>query len=469
MKHRIEKDSLGEVAVPADRYYGAQTWRSHENFPIGTEKMPIEMIYALAIIKKAAAKVNAELGFLSKEKAQLISDVADEILSGQLDDHFPLSVWQTGSGTQTNMNLNEVISNRAIEKMGGKLGSKDPIHPNDDVNLSQSSNDVFPSAMHIAVMIDIQKRLLPNLETLKNDLKAKSQSFNDLIKIGRTHLMDATPLTLGQEMSGYVVQLEHGIEAIKNTFPHLSELALGGTAVGTGINTHPDYAERVAEVISKLTGIKFVSAPNKFEALATNDTLVEVSGAMKRVAVSLYKIGNDIRWLASGPRCGLGELILPANEPGSSIMPGKVNPTQCEALMMSAIQVMGNDTTITFAGSQGNLELNVYRPLIIYNLIQSIRLLSDSSLNFALKCIRGIEPDRARIAEHLNRSLMLATALNQEIGYDKASQIVKEAYIKNKTLKQAAVDLGALTEQEFDKIVDPKKMLAPNLKEKSKS
>ncbi len=464
MKHRIEKDSLGEVSVPADRYYGAQTWRSLVNFPIGTEKMPMEMIYALAIIKKAAAKVNAELGLLPRDKATVIGEAADEIIAEQLNDHFPLSVWQTGSGTQTNMNLNEVISNRAIEKMGGKLGSKTPIHPNDDVNMSQSSNDAFPTAMHIAVMLDIKKRLLPSLEQLRSDLQEKAESYKDIIKTGRTHLMDATPLTLGQEFSAYAVQIEHGIEAIKNTFPHLSELALGGTAVGTGLNTHPDYARRVAEVISEYTGIKFVSAPNKFEALATNDTLVEVSGSLKRVAVSLFKIGNDIRWLASGPRCGLGELILPANEPGSSIMPGKVNPTQCEALMMSAIQVMGNDTTITFAGSQGNLELNVYRPLIIYNIIQSIRLLSDTSCNFAEKCIRGIEPDKKRIAEHLDHSLMLATALNSEIGYDKASQIVKEAYQKHKTLKEAALDLNFLTEKEFDRIVDPKKMLGPNIK-----
>ncbi len=463
MQYRIEKDSLGDVRVPADRYYGAQTKRSHENFPIGTEKMPLEVIYALALIKKAAALVNEELGLLPKEKQRGICEVCDEILAGKLDDHFPLSVWQTGSGTQTNMNLNEVISNRAIEKLGGELGSKQPIHPNDDVNLSQSSNDVFPSAMHIAVKLDICNRLLPSLTALRETLHKKAESFQDIVKIGRTHLMDATPLTLGQEFSGYVSQLDHGIQAIKNTFPHLAELALGGTAVGTGINTHFDYARKVAEKVSDLSGYPFVSAPNKFEALASNDALVEVSGALKRIAVSLFKIANDIRWLASGPRCGIGEITIPANEPGSSIMPGKVNPTQSEALMMIAIQVMGNDTTITFAGSQGNLELNVYRPLIIYNLIQSIRLLSDGAANFNQKCAKGITANRERIAEHLNRSLMLATALNKAIGYDRASQIVKKAHAENTTLKEAALALAFLSEEEFDRIVDPKKMIGPTL------
>lgn len=461
MEYRIEKDSLGEVSVPAHRYYGAQTQRSLENFPIGKEKMPPEVIYALAIVKKAAAIVNCDLGLLSEEKKRLICEVCDEILAKQLDEHFPLSVWQTGSGTQTNMNLNEVISNRAIEKLGGKLGSKTPIHPNDDVNQSQSSNDVFPTAMHIAVKMDIQLKLIPHLKELRQTLHHKAEQFKDIIKIGRTHLMDATPLTLGQEFSGYVSQLDHGIQAIENTFPHLAELAIGGTAVGTGLNTHPQYANRMAETISRLTGLSFVSAPNKFEALATNDALVEVSGALKRVAVSLFKIANDIRWLASGPRSGLGELQLPANEPGSSIMPGKVNPTQSEALMMVALQVMGNDVTIGFAGSQGNLELNVYRPLIISNLIQSIRLLSDGVANFNRKCAVGIEPNRARIQEHLDRSLMLATALNQEIGYDKAGQIVKKAYQEGKTLKEAALELGYLTVEQFDAIVDPRKMINP--------
>lgn len=460
-KQRIEKDSFGEVRVPADRYYGAQTQRSYENFPIGTEKMPPEVIYALAIVKKAAALVNRELGLLSDEKCRLICEVCDEIVAKQLDGHFPLSVWQTGSGTQTNMNLNEVISNRAIEKVGGQLGSKVPIHPNDDVNKSQSSNDVFPSAMHIAAKLDICMRLIPHLEEFQHILQKKAEEFSSIIKVGRTHLMDATPLTLGQEFSGYASQIEHGLKALQNTLPHLSELALGGTAVGTGLNTHPRYAQRVAEVISELTGQQFVSAPNKFEALAANDALVEVSGALKRLAVSVFKIANDIRWLASGPRCGIGELILPANEPGSSIMPGKVNPTQCEALMMTCIQVMGNDVTIGFAGSQGNLELNVYRPLIIYNLIQSIRLLSDGVLNFSQKCLIGIEPNRERISENLNRSLMLATALNQAIGYDKASQIVQKAYQEGTTLKEAALALGLLTAEQFDEIIDPRKMIHP--------
>jgi fumarate hydratase class II len=462
MDYRIEKDSLGEVQVPSDSYYGAQTQRSWGNFPIGTEKMPVEVIFALALVKKAAAMVNCELGLLAENKAQIISEVVDEILAGGLNEHFPLSVWQTGSGTQSNMNLNEVISNRAIEKMGGKMGTKHPIHPNDDVNVSQSSNDVFPTAMHIAAMTDLCSRLVPCLEALKETLQSKAQEFSEIVKIGRTHLMDATPLTLGQEFSGYASQLEHGLQAIKNTFPHLSELALGGTAVGTGLNSHPEYAVRAAKKISELTGYSFVTAPNKFEALATNDALVEVSGALKRVAVSLYKIANDIRWLSSGPRCGLGELNLPANEPGSSIMPGKVNPTQCEALMMTAIQVMGNDATIGFAGSQGNLELNVFRPLIIYNLIQSIRLLSDGAASFNEKCVKGIGCNHERISEHLNRSLMLATALNKAIGYDKAAKIVKKAHMENSTLKEAALGLNYLSEEEFDQIVDPKKMLGPH-------
>ncbi|WP_042280507.1 class II fumarate hydratase [Candidatus Protochlamydia sp. R18] len=461
MDYRTEKDTLGEVRVSVDCYYGAQTKRSYDNFSIGIEKMPKEVIHALALIKKAAALTNEQLGLLPKNKQLVICEVCDEILSGCLDDQFPLSVWQTGSGTQTNMNLNEVISNRAIEKLGGVLGSKYPIHPNDDVNLSQSSNDVFPSAMHIAVMFDISKKLLPSLRELKETLEAKVEAFKDIVKIGRTHLMDATPLTLGQEFSGYVSQIEHGIQALKNTFAHLSELALGATAVGTGMNTHPNYAKLVAEKISELSGFNFVTARNKFESLATNDALVEVSGALKRVAVSVFKIANDIRWLSSGPRCAIGEIVIPANEPGSSIMPGKVNPTQSEALMMIAIQVMGNDGIIGFAGSQGNLELNVFRPLIIYNLIQSIRLLSDAITNFNQKCVVGIEANQTRIAEHLNRSLMLATALNHAIGYDHASQIVKKAYLENITLKEATLALAFLTEDEFDQIMDPKKMIGP--------
>jgi fumarate hydratase, class II len=462
MAYREEKDSLGTVKIPKDFYFGAQTQRSYENFPIGIEKMPSELIYALAIIKKAASIVNHELGLLPENKKLVISDVCDEILAGKLDHHFPLSVWQTGSGTQTNMNLNEVISNRSIEKLGGEMGSKTPIHPNDDVNKSQSSNDVFPTAMHIAAKLDICNKLIPSLQALRKTLQTKSEAFQDIIKIGRTHLMDATPLTLGQEFSGYVSQLDHGLKALENTLPHLSEIALGGTAVGTGINTHRDYAERAAQVISDLTGLSFVSAPNKFEALASNDALVEVSGALKRLAVSLFKIANDIRWMASGPRCGIGELLLPANEPGSSIMPGKVNPTQCEALMMIAIQVMGNDTSIAMAGAQGNLELNVYRPLIIYNLIQSIRLLTDGVSTFNQKCALGIEANRDRIKEHLNRSLMLATALNKEIGYDRASQIVRKAYAEGTTLKEAALSLGSLTAEQFDQIVDPAKMIHPH-------
>lgn len=459
MEKRREQDSLGEIEIPNDRYYGAQTQRSYENFPIGIEKMPLEMIYSLAIVKKAAAIVNRELGLLSEEKEKVIVEVCDEILSQQLDDHFPLSVWQTGSGTQTNMNLNEVISNRAIEKLGGKIGSKFPIHPNDDVNLSQSSNDVFPTAMHIAVTIEMRQKLIPALKELRNIFAMKAEEFKEIIKVGRTHLMDATPLTLGQEFSGYVSQIEHGIKALENTIPHLSEIALGGTAVGTGINAHPDFAKRVAEVISNLVGYSFRTATNKFEAIASNDALVEVSGALKRVSVSIYKIANDIRWLASGPRCGIGEIILPANEPGSSIMPGKVNPTQCESIMMIAIQVMGNDAVISFAGSQGNFELNVFRPVIIYNLLQSIRLLTDSTHNFGEKCISGIKPNLQRIKEHLNNSLMLATALNKAIGYDKASEVVHKAYDENLSLREAALQLGFLNAEELEKVLDPKTMI----------
>ncbi len=461
MVTRIERDSIGEIAVPRDCYYGAQTQRSLENFPIGIEKMPIEVIQALAIIKKAAACVNCELGILSEEKCRVIVQVSDEIIEGKWNTHFPLSVWQTGSGTQTNMNVNEVISNRSNELLGGGLGSQHPIHPNDHVNLSQSSNDVFPTAMHIAVKLDLSQRLLPSLKHILSVLQSKSEEFSSIIKIGRTHLMDATPLTLGQEFSGYTSQIQHGIEGIENCFPHLAELAIGGTAVGTGINCPPKYAEKMAVVISQFTGYHFVSASNKFEALASNDTLVEVSGSLKRVAVSLFKIANDIRWLASGPRCGIGELILPANEPGSSIMPGKVNPTQCEALMMTSIQVIGNDEVISIAGTQGNLELNVYRPLIIYNLIQSIRLISDAVTSFTDRCLVGIKANEQRIAEHLNRSLMLATALNRAIGYDKATQIVKKAFKENSTLKEATLALGFLSEKEFDRIVDPKLMISP--------
>lgn len=459
MSFRIEKDSLGDVKVPSNKYYGAQTERSKDNFFIGIEKMPMEVIYALVIVKKAAAIVNNELGLLSKEKKDIICLVCDEILAGKYDDNFPLVVWQTGSGTQTNMNVNEVISNVSIEKMGGTIGSKNPIHPNDDVNKSQSSNDVFPTAMHVAAVKMIVEKLLPALKKLRNTLKKKSEEFSSIVKVGRTHLMDATPLTLGQEFSGYVSQLDHGIEAIENALPHMQELAIGGTAVGTGINAPSEYAEKVTNKISELTGLPFVSAPNKFEALAASDAIVEMSGALKRVACSYLKIANDIRWLASGPRCGLGEITIPSNEPGSSIMPGKVNPTQSEAMAMVAVQVMGNDTSITFAGSLGNFELNVYKPIMIYNLIQSIRLMADSAVSFNDRCAVGIKPNLKNIEKHLNQSLMLATILNNVIGYDKASQIVKKAHEEGTTLKQAATSLGFLSPEEFDRIVDPTKMV----------
>jgi fumarate hydratase class II len=399
--------------------------------------------------------VNAELGLLPKDKMKVITKVCDEVISGKLDAHFPLVVWQTGSGTQTNMNVNEVISNRAIELMKGKMGSKAPIHPNDDVNKSQSSNDVFPTAMHVAATLEIRKKLLPNLEKLHAGLKKKAKEFEKIVKVGRTHLMDATPLTLGQEFSGYAAQIEHGIEAIENALKHLSEIALGGTAVGTGLNTHPKYAKRVAEVISQLTKVSFVSARNKFEALGSNDSLVEMSAALKRVACSYIKIASDIAWMGSGPRCGIGELNLPENEPGSSIMPGKVNPTQCEAMLMASVQVYGNDLTISMAGSQGNFELNVYKPVMIFNLLESINLLSDVAVNFYDKCLMGISANRARIKTLLDNSLMLATALNPIIGYDKAAKVVKKAHKENITLKEAALKLGFLTEKEYDAAIGP--------------
>ncbi len=456
---RKETDSLGAIDVPDDKYWGAQTQRSIENFPIGTEKMPIELIYALGIVKKACALVNYELDLLSEEKTNLIVEVCDELITGKLNEHFELVIWQTGSGTQTNMNVNEVISNRAIEKAGGKKGSKTPIHPNDDVNKSQSSNDVFPTAMHISAVIEIHKRLLPNLSTLLEGFKKKTEEFKHIVKVGRTHLMDATPITLGQEFSGYASQIEHAIRAIKNALQPLYEIALGGTAVGTGINAHPKFPVLVANEIAELTGFPFVTAPNKFEALAANDAIVEMSGALKRLACSFMKIANDIRWLASGPRAGLSEIILPSNEPGSSIMPGKVNPTQSESMTMVAVQVMGNDAAIGFAGSMGNFELNVFKPVMIYNLLQAIRLLSDVSINFHDKCLIGIKPNLSKIKEHLDNSLMLATALNPVIGYDKASKVVQKAYAEGITLKQAAMLLGFLSEAEFDKVVDPKKMI----------
>ncbi len=461
MAFRDEHDTLGQVKVPQDAYYGAATMRSLQNFDIGTEKIPLEVISAFAVLKKASALVNEELGLLPKEKARLIVQASEDIIEGKLDDQFPLSVWQTGSGTQTNMNLNEVIANRAIELSGGRLGSKTPIHPNDDVNKSQSSNDTFPTAMHIAAAKAIKEKLLPSVDSLAELLREKSIEFAKIVKIGRTHLMDAVPLTLGQEFSGYAEQLERGHKRIEQCLPRLYELAIGGTAVGTGLNTHPEYAVRVAKKIAELTNLPFVSAPNKFEALAAHDTMVETSGALKTLAVSLNKISNDIRWLASGPRCGIGEITLPANEPGSSIMPGKVNPTQCEALTMIAAQVMGNDTTITIAGASGNFELNVYKPVIIYNLLQSVRLLSDGCRSFGQRCVAGIKANEQVIAKHLQNSLMLVTALNQHIGYDKAALIAKEAHAKGTTLKEAAISLEILSAEEFDRLVVPARMVTP--------
>jgi len=454
---------MGEVEVPEGAYYGAQTARSLRNFRIGTEKMPLELIRAFGILKKAAALVNAELGLLAEEKANLIVQACEEVIAGKLDEHFPLSVWQTGSGTQTNMNLNEVIANRAIEIAGGVLGSKTPVHPNDDVNKSQSSNDTFPTAMHIAAALAITQALLPAVEALAKLLQQKCDRFADIVKIGRTHLMDAVPLTLGQEFSGYATQIERGRQRIAQCLPRLYELALGGTAVGTGLNTHPGFAERAAQKIADLTGLPFVSAANKFEALAAHDTIVETSGALKTLAVSLNKIANDIRWLACGPRCGIGEISLPANEPGSSIMPGKVNPTQCEALTMIAAQVMGNDTTIGIAGASGNFELNVYKPVIIYNLLQSVRLLGDGCRSFGDNCVAGITANEQTIAGYVQNSLMLVTALNPKLGYDKAAQIAKRAHAQGTTLKEAAVALGLLTAEEFDRLVVPKDMTGPAL------
>lgn len=461
MEHRIETDSMGEIKVPSNKYYGAQTQRSFLNFKIGNEKMPQEIIRAFAYLKKAAAITNFEFGLLEEGKKDLIAQVCDEILEGKLNDHFPLVVWQTGSGTQSNMNVNEVISNRAIEIAGGQLGSKDPVHPNDDVNKSQSSNDTFPTAMSIAAVLSVEDKLLPDLRDLQDVLARKSEKFMSIAKIGRTHLMDATPLTLGQEFSGYVSQIEHGIKAVKNTLAHLRELALGGTAVGTGLNTKKGYAERVAALISQLTRHEFITAPNKFEALAAHDAIVEASGALKTVAAALMKIANDIRWLASGPRCGIGEIIIPANEPGSSIMPGKVNPTQAEALTMVCAQVIGNDTTINLAGASGNFELNVYKPVMIYNLLQSVNNLADAAKSFNVNLAVGIEPNHARIEHFLNSSLMLVTALNPIIGYDNAAKIAKKAFKDNTSLKEAAVRLGLLTAEQFDQAVRPEEMIGP--------
>lgn len=462
MEYRVERDAMGEVKIPADRYYGSQTARSLAHFRIGDERMPREIVRALAITKKAAALTNRELGLLDEDRCAAICRAADEVIEGKLDDHFPLSVWQTGSGTQTNMNVNEVIANRACEIMGGQLGSKTPVHPHDHVNMSQSSNDVFPTAMSIAAVEGITRRLIPALTTLRDALSDKAIEFKDIIKIGRTHLMDAVPLTLGQEFSGYAQQVSNGIERVAAALPKLAELAVGGTAVGTGLNTKRGYDEKMAARISEQTGLLFRPAPNKFEALAAHDAMVMASGALKTLACSLMKIANDVRWLASGPRCGLGELTLPANEPGSSIMPGKVNPTQCEALTMVCDQVLGNDVAVNVAGSSGNFELNVFKPVIIYNVLQSIRLLADAAVSFAHHCIAGIRPNRTRIESLVQESLMLVTALNRTIGYDRAAEIVKAAYANNTTLKEEAVRLGLLTEEEFDRAVDPRNMLGPS-------
>jgi fumarate hydratase class II len=452
---------MGTVEVPAEKLWGAQTQRSIENFPIGpAASMPIEIIHAFGYLKKAAALANQDLSVLSADKARLIAQACDDIISGELDDHFPLVVWQTGSGTQSNMNCNEVVANRCHVIEGKKLGEgKRSIHPNDDVNKSQSSNDTFPTAMHIAAYKKLVEDTIPKITTLRDTLEAKSKAMNDVVKIGRTHWMDATPLTLGQEFSGYVSQLDHGLKALKNTLPHLTELALGGTAVGTGLNTPKGYAVKVAEKIAELTGHPFVTAENKFEALAAHDAIVESHGALKQLAVSLNKIANDIRLLASGPRSGIGELIIPANEPGSSIMPGKVNPTQVEALTMVCCQVMGNDTTITFAGANGHFELNVYKPVMINAFLQSATLLGDACHAFNDNCAVGIEPNQARIDEHLRNSLMLVTALNPHIGYDNAAKIAKKAHAENTSLKQAAIALELLTEEQFDEWVVPASML----------
>jgi len=464
MSTRIEKDSLGEVNVANDRYWGAQTQRSLQNFKIGNEHFPREFIRAYGILKKAAATVNESFGNLNSEIASTIRNAADEVVEGKLDDHFPLVVWQTGSGTQTNMNVNEVIANRAIEMLGGELGSKDPVHPNDHVNMSQSTNDTFPSTINIAAVETVAHQLIPALEKLQKSLAAKADEFHDIIKLGRTHLQDATPLSLGQEFSGYASMVDHGITRVKNAIEHCYELAMGGTAVGTGINSVAGFGEAAAKEISNLTGLPFVTALNKFEALGGQDSIVELSSALKTVAVSLNKIANDIRWLGSGPRSGIGEINLPTNEPGSSIMPGKVNPTQAEAMTMVCTQVIGNDITITMAGASGNFELNVYRPVIAFNIIQSIRLLSEVSVSFADNCVDGIEANEDRIHSNLHNSLMLVTALNPHIGYDKAAEVAKKAHKENTTLKEAIIDLGYMSGDDFDKLVQPRDMIHPRKK-----
>ena len=456
---RMERDTFGEIAVPADRLWGAQTQRSLQNFRISTEKQSPELIRALATVKRAAATVNAGLGQLAADKAKAIETAADEVLAGKHDGEFPLAVWQTGSGTQTNMNLNEVLANRGSELMGGERGESRKIHPNDDVNRGQSSNDVFPTAMNVAAAVAIHKNLIPSLKQLRDTLKAKSEAFKDIVKIGRTHLQDATPLTLGQEFSGYVAQLEHGLKHLEDVLPHLQELAQGGTAVGTGLNAHPEFAVKVAAEIARLTGVPFKTAPSKFEALAAADAQVATHGVLKTIAASLFKLANDVRWLASGPRSGLGEISIPENEPGSSIMPGKVNPTQCESVTMVAVQVMGNDAAIGFAASQGNFELNVFMPVIIYNFLQSTRLLTDSLKSFNDRCAVGIKANREKMHENLHRSLMLVTALNPYIGYENAAKTAHKAFDENISLKEACVALGFLTAEKFDEVFHPEEMV----------
>jgi fumarate hydratase class II len=458
---RIERDTLGEIEVPAERLWGAQTQRSLVNFRISGERMPAELIEALALVKRACAKVNVDLDVLGPEKGRAIIQAAEEVIAGRHDQEFPLVVWQTGSGTQTNMNMNEVLANRASEILGGERGMKRKVHPNDDVNHGQSSNDVFPTAMHVAAVRALHDRLVPALRKLRDTLAEKSRQFEDIVKIGRTHLQDATPLTLGQEFSGYVSQLEHGIAHVQNALTHLCELALGATAVGTGLNAHPEFGLRVAKELAKETKLPFVAARNKFEALAANDALVHAHGALKTLAASLMKIANDVRWLASGPRGGIGEIRIPENEPGSSIMPGKVNPTQSEALTMLCCQVLGNDVAVNFGGAQGNFELNVFKPLIIHNFLQSARLLTDGAASFNDHCAVGIEPNRERIAKFLQESLMLVTALNPHIGYDRAAEIAKKAYRENTTLREAALALGYVSGEDFDRWVRPKDMVGP--------
>jgi fumarate hydratase class II len=465
VKTRTERDSIGPVEVPSDRYYGAQTQRSFENFKIGGERFPREFIRAYGILKKAAASVNNAFGILEESTKSAIHNAAGEVIEGELDDHFPLVVWQTGSGTQTNMNFNEVIANRAIEMLGGELGSKDPVHPNDHVNMSQSTNDTFPTAINIAAVESIHKQLIPAIQQLRDTLDEKATAFSTIVKLGRTHLQDATPLSLGQEFSGYVSALDHGFNRVEKGLDHCYELAMGGTAVGTGINSVEGFGIAVAKEIAEITGLPFRTAKNKFEALGGQDCIVELSGALKVVAVSLFKIANDIRWLASGPRSGIGEISIPANEPGSSIMPGKVNPTQCEALTMLCTQVIGNDTTITLAGASGNFELNVYRPVIAYNILQSIRLLADGCRSFSKHAVAGIKPNQERIDHNLYNSLMLVTALNPHIGYDKAAEVAKKAFKDKSTLRDAIIQLDYMSGEDFDRLVQPEQMIHPRKKD----